>query len=141
MNVRVQTSGRLATRDGFNSIVDGAFYSLSQKLPQIAHKYRRGFIEAALSQTGPRTLGRVTGNLQSSLRIRSYPKRAKVAEAGRLAVFVDRNAYGGEPAFYGSIQNSRRGWFEYGIERADKLLAAEVRKSLGDVFRRESRRP
>ena len=136
----IKTNGRLSKPDGFLRVVDGAFYSLSEKLPRIAHNYRRAFIEAALSQSGPQTLGRISGNLQSSLRIRSYPKRANVAEAGRLVVFVDRNAYGGEPAFYGAVQDTRRGWFAYGIERADKLLSAEVRKEIGQAFRRESRR-
>lgn len=133
------SSGRLSTRNGFNTVVDGAFFSLSKKLPRIAHNYRRAFIRAALSKRGRATLGRRTGNLQSSLRIRSFPKRAGVAEAGRLAVFIDRNTYGGEPARYGQIQDSRRGWFAHGIAKADKLLAAELRKSLGEVFRRESR--
>jgi hypothetical protein len=136
----VETSGRLSKRNSFDSVVDGAFFSLSERLPQIAVKYRSAFIQAALSKRGPRTLGRVTGNLQSSLRVRSFPKRAGVQEAGRLRVFIDRNAYGGEPAFYGSIQNQQRGWFAYGIERADRLLSAELRKALGSAFRQESRR-
>ncbi len=136
----VTTSGRLSKRDAFESIVDGAFYSMSEKLPRIAHNYRSKFVEAALSSSGPRTLGRRTGNLQSSLRVRSFPKRANVSEAGRLRVFVDRNTYNGEPAFYGAVQNAKRGWFAYGIERADRLLAAELRKALGQAFRQENRR-